>query len=291
MPKAFGLATKLDALVIVKINDNKKTRYEHFHNESAPYQKFLRIFGEAGTVKLKTKTTPKMLNKGATCMFIGFPENHDGECWLMYNAKTRGVHTTRDVVWLRRMYYQKAIQAPEIVPITEEESSEDGEGEILNSEDDADSASQTDEANQDSENHEDTNPFADAIPEVYHDDSKHEESNDNNEGSQNDDSFQQVTRSGRIVRENSRYLGNEWTSAAIELTTAENNYYSALAEMSCMIIDKMMDLGHGSEVNAVGAALGGGFSNTSELHPMKYEEAMASPDKAKWEKAIKEEYQ
>jgi hypothetical protein len=185
MPKAFGLATKLDALVIVKINDNKKTRYEHFHNESAPYLKFLRIFGEAGTVKLKTKTTPKMLNKGVTCMFIGFPENHDGECWLMYNPKTRGVHATRDVVWLRRMYYQKAIQAPEIVPITEEESSEDGEGGILNSEDDADSVSQTGEANQDSDNNEDTNPFADAIPEVYHDDSnqEQEETNDNNEGS------------------------------------------------------------------------------------------------------------
>ena len=34
----------------------------------------------------------------------------------------------------------------------------------------------------------------------------------------------------------------------------------------------------------------GGFENTQELKPMKYDKAMASSDKKKWEKAIKEEF-
>jgi hypothetical protein len=33
------------------------------------------------------------------------------------------------------------------------------------------------------------------------------------------------------------------------------------------------------EYNLVGAGLGGGFSNTNELHVMKYKEAMQQPDK------------
>jgi Reverse transcriptase (RNA-dependent DNA polymerase) len=39
----------------------------------------------------------------------------------------------------------------------------------------------------------------------------------------------------------------------------------------------------------VGASLGGGFAYANELKPMKYKEAMASPDKKHWEVAVKEE--
>eukprot|EP00957_Ditylum_brightwellii_P192976 14693200-Ditylum_brightwellii.AAC.1 len=44
------------------------------------------------------------------------------------------------------------------------------------------------------------------------------------------------------------------------------------------------------EVAAIGAGLGGGFENTRQLKPMNYDEAMAM-DKARWEKAVKEEHQ
>jgi hypothetical protein len=100
-----------------------------------------------------------------------------------------------------------------------------------------------------------------------------------------------VTRSGRIVWANPRVSGNEWTSAAIQMTQAERNYYSALAEMSNMAINRMMEFGDETEIGLVGAALGGGFTNTAELIPMKYSEAMAGPDKKNWDKAVEEEYQ
>ena len=43
------------------------------------------------------------------------------------------------------------------------------------------------------------------------------------------------------------------------------------------------------EVVGVGAGVGGGFFNTSELHPMKYKEAMKI-DSVVWTKAVHEEH-
>jgi hypothetical protein len=45
------------------------------------------------------------------------------------------------------------------------------------------------------------------------------------------------------------------------------------------------------EVAAVGAGIGGGFENTAGLKPMKYNEAMDEPDKAKWQIAVDEEHE
>ena len=45
------------------------------------------------------------------------------------------------------------------------------------------------------------------------------------------------------------------------------------------------------ELGLVGAGLGGGFANTAELKPMKYQEAMNGPDKKHWKKAVLEEHE
>ena len=44
-----------------------------------------------------------------------------------------------------------------------------------------------------------------------------------------------------------------------------------------------------NEIATIGAGVGGGFKDTHELHVMKYKEAMKSPDKEKWDEAVKEE--
>jgi len=38
-----------------------------------------------------------------------------------------------------------------------------------------------------------------------------------------------------------------------------------------------------TEFAFVGAGIGGGFDDTNELHVMKFDEAMNTPDKPKWE--------
>lgn len=61
----------------------------------------------SGVVKLKTAAMPKILNKGTTCVFVGYPENHGSGTYLMYNPQSKGVHTTHDVVFLRLLYWSK----------------------------------------------------------------------------------------------------------------------------------------------------------------------------------------
>ena len=33
--------------------------------------------------------------------------NHTGDLYRMWNKYTNGVHVTRDVIWMKRMYYEK----------------------------------------------------------------------------------------------------------------------------------------------------------------------------------------
>ena len=65
----------------------------------------LRIWGEAGTVKLEKQG--KIIDRGVTMMFIGYANNHNGSCFRMFNPATNGVSKTRDVILFRRMFYEK----------------------------------------------------------------------------------------------------------------------------------------------------------------------------------------
>lgn len=42
------------------------------------------------------------------CMFVGYEyaPNHGGDVYRMWNPKTNRVHFTRDVIWLKRMYFK-----------------------------------------------------------------------------------------------------------------------------------------------------------------------------------------
>ena len=69
---AFHTATMLDSLVIENIDDKECTRYEHLYGKKPQFVDHLRHWGEAGTVKVKTDTSPKMKDKGIQCMFVGY---------------------------------------------------------------------------------------------------------------------------------------------------------------------------------------------------------------------------
>jgi hypothetical protein len=56
-------------------------------------------------VKIKTNSTPKLADRGITCMLVGYADNHTGDCYEMLNWKTSRILVTRDVLWLKRMYF------------------------------------------------------------------------------------------------------------------------------------------------------------------------------------------
>jgi hypothetical protein len=102
-----------------------------------------------------------------------------------------------------------------------------------------------------------------------------------------------TTRSGRVVQF-PLYLQEhyETTNVGIDnnvsgLTTAEENYYAAMAttEYGLLCVDR-----DGVEATLVGAGVGDGFANTNELHVIKYADTMASMERPLWLKAIDEEY-
>eukprot|EP00957_Ditylum_brightwellii_P058434 4431242-Ditylum_brightwellii.AAC.1 len=64
--EAFTCATQSDWLVVIDLDGVKATRIGHWCGELPKWAKALRTWGEAGVIKLKTKTTPKLAKRGLT---------------------------------------------------------------------------------------------------------------------------------------------------------------------------------------------------------------------------------
>ena len=105
--EAFQTATLLDGLTIIEINGVSNSRYMHWNGTNPVFAKQLRTWGEAGVVKLFNKRTSKIFDRGFTCMFVGYPISHASDTYRMWDPRSRRVHTTRDVTWLKRMYFPK----------------------------------------------------------------------------------------------------------------------------------------------------------------------------------------
>ena len=56
---------------------------------------------------VKSEKQGKIGDCGVTMMFIGYSNNHDGDCYRVFNPKTNGVSKTCDVIWLKRICYEK----------------------------------------------------------------------------------------------------------------------------------------------------------------------------------------
>jgi hypothetical protein len=39
-------------------------------------------------------------------MFVGYPSNHEGDCYKMWNPKTKKVSEAHDMVFLNRMFFK-----------------------------------------------------------------------------------------------------------------------------------------------------------------------------------------
>jgi len=103
--EAITTTTLLDALIPIEIDGVTKTRVEHWCGELPGYVHHLRTWGEAEVVKLKTKTSIKLDNMGITCMMVGYALNHKPDVYRMWDEDTNRVHTTRYVIWLKRMFF------------------------------------------------------------------------------------------------------------------------------------------------------------------------------------------
>jgi hypothetical protein len=70
----------------------------------------LRKWGEAGVVKLRTSTTPKIYDHGKVCMSVGYRPNYVGGTFRMWDPETKQVHVSRDIIWLNRIFFNQMIE-------------------------------------------------------------------------------------------------------------------------------------------------------------------------------------
>ena len=103
----FTCATILEWPTIVQINGLITTRVEYWCGELPRWEKALRTWGESGVVKIATTTSVKGKPRGNACLFVGYALGHATGVYRMWNPNTNRVLETRDVTWLKRMYYRK----------------------------------------------------------------------------------------------------------------------------------------------------------------------------------------
>jgi hypothetical protein len=103
--EAVKTATKLDWMVVTTLDGVSKSRVKHYCGKLPSFASYLKTFGEAGTVT--TGKDGKVGNRGVTLIFVGYADKHGGYCYRMFNRHTRMISETRDVTFLRRMYYPR----------------------------------------------------------------------------------------------------------------------------------------------------------------------------------------
>jgi hypothetical protein len=263
--EAIKTATLLDGLVVSEINGKLGTRYEHWSGKNPQFINHLRTWGEAGTVKIKTDTTPKLGNRGTQCMFVGYATKSGGDVYRMWNPHTNRLMITRDIIWLKRMYF-----APEVPSVLTEVANPERikvDGAII-------------EAREESSKAQSTSKLPATVKVKYTDDSGKENITniDTTESTENSAGETELTPSGeRIINKIDTTVrtrsGRESKAperlgyAGVQLTGPEQyyyqrqgtnmNYYSILAEATEQEFQR-------GEIAVVGAGLGGGFENTQE---------------------------
>ncbi len=103
-PEVIMTMTKLDWLKLITINDIKKSRIEHYGRPLPRFTQYLCTWGEAGVIK--TGKDRKTGDQGVTSMLMGYNSNHKGDCYRMWNLKTKKVSETREMVFLNRMFFK-----------------------------------------------------------------------------------------------------------------------------------------------------------------------------------------
>ena len=184
--EAFQCATHLDGLMVVEVNGVTKTRYEHFVGQNPMFAKHLQTWGEAGTVKIKTSTSPKLNDKGTHCMFVGYTYNHPGDCYRMYDPKTGRTHETHDVIWLKRMFYQRLPNQRELTTesITYDVMQEQNQDQ--DQDQDHDQTNNQEVTTQNDDNMDDSTSMDDGEGHSNNDDQTEQSNNDKQESTQDD---------------------------------------------------------------------------------------------------------
>ena len=305
-PYAAMTATDLDGLLEVEWKGVKATRYQHWWGKNPSFTNHLRTWGEAGVVTTKTTRTTKVDDRGKTCMFVAYAKEHEGNVYKMWHQSSGTVYESRDVTWLRRMFFGKASNSGKVRPELRDVTTAEDVGEVEFEAEEGEVQVPT-AASKPPGTGETVAAKTTAAPDPVR------------VKSLVSSILRRTTRSGRVVKPTEKAVQWRATLATeaneanevderlapaepkvgeeadldgemallmfsmqpdeVEFSDAEETFYDALSEIE-------------PDFACVGAGIGGGFSDTSELHVMKYDEAMQMADEKEveeWHDAVAEE--
>ena len=129
--EVISTATKLDNIMVRP--ERTKPPHTLFYGEDAKYMRSLRTFGEMAVIAIHEgkKMRSKLDDRGKTCMFVGYADDHTKDVHRFLNIHTRRIILSRDVRWLNiiwKQYKKKSIYARKQVELfldEEERSLED----------------------------------------------------------------------------------------------------------------------------------------------------------------------
>jgi hypothetical protein len=88
------------------LNNKVATQYEHaFGKIPSKFSAHLQMWGEAIAVKTKVMGASKMAEGpwSYICLFIGYAQDHEGNCYCMWILLTNGEHLSSNIIWLCTM--------------------------------------------------------------------------------------------------------------------------------------------------------------------------------------------
>ena len=129
--EVISTATKLDN--IMERPERTKPPHTLFYGKDAKYMKYMRTFGEMAVFAIHEgkKMRSKLDDRGKTCMFVGYADDHSRDVYRFRNIHTKRIIISRDVRWLNiiwKHYRRKSIYARKQVELfldEEEKSIED----------------------------------------------------------------------------------------------------------------------------------------------------------------------
>ena len=112
--EVISTATKLDNIMVRP--ERTKPPHTLFYGEDAKYTRSLRAFGEMAVIAIHggKRMRSKLDDRGKTCMFVGYADDHTKDVYRFLNIHTRRIILSRDVRWLNiiwKQYKKKSLYA------------------------------------------------------------------------------------------------------------------------------------------------------------------------------------
>ena len=104
--EVISTATNLDNIMVRP--ERTKPPHTLFYGEDAKYTRSLRTFGEMAVIAIHEgkEMRSKLNDRGKTCMFVGYADDHTTDVYRFLNIHTRRIILSRDVRWLNTIWKQ-----------------------------------------------------------------------------------------------------------------------------------------------------------------------------------------